>query len=159
MRLIAAVDRNWALGKDGDQLVYLKEDLKRFRALTEGGCVILGRRTLAALPGGRPLKNRRNIVLSRDPFFSADGAEVCRSVEEVLALAPDDAFVIGGGQVYRAFLPYCDTAYITKIDGAFPADCWLPDLDSEPGWTAAEESDRLEQDGLGYRYVTYRKQI
>lgn len=159
MKLIAAVDRNWAIGKDGDQLVYLKDDLKRFRALTEGHCVVMGRKTLEALPGGAPLKNRRNVVLSRDEALSVEGAEVCRSVEEVLEIAPADAFVIGGAQVYRALLPHCDTAYITKIDGEFPADCWFPKLDEDPRWTAAEESEVREQDGLMYRYVTYRRTV
>lgn len=157
MKLIAAVDRNWAIGRGGDQLVYLKEDLKRFRALTLGKCVIMGRKTLAALPGGRPLPGRKNIVLSRAPGFAAEGAAVCRSVDEVLALAPPDAFVIGGASVYEALLPWCDTAYITKIDGAFPADCWLPNLDRLPEWTEADRSEPLEQDGMTYQYITYIK--
>lgn len=155
MKLIAAVDRSWAIGKDGDQLVYLKEDLKRFRALTLGGCVIMGRKTLEALPGGMPLKGRRNLVLSRDESCSAEGAEVFHSVEELLAAAPEDAFVIGGGRVYEALLPWCDVAYLTQIDGEFPADCWLPNLDRLPGWTAGEPSPYMEQDGVRYRYVTY----
>ena len=155
MKLIAAADRNWAIGKDGDQLVYLRADLKRFRALTLGKCVILGRKTLRTFPGGKPLKERHNIVLSRDPAFAPEGARVCRSVEEVLAIAPGDSVVIGGGSIYRAFLPHCDTAWITKIDGEFPADCHFPDLDLDPEWRVAEESEPLEENGISYRYVTY----
>ncbi len=158
MKLIAAVDRNWAIGREGDQLIYLKEDLKRFRALTLGKCVILGRKTLEALPGGRPLPGRRNLILSRDEGLRVEGAEVFHSVEQLLAAAPEDALVIGGGSVYRALLPYCDTAHITQIDGEFPADCWFPDLDAE-GWAAGEPSDPLEQDGVTYRYVTYTRAI
>ena len=96
MNLIAAVDLNWAIGRDGDQLCYIPADLKRFQALTTGHPVILGRKTLATFPGGRPLKNRRNLILSRDPAFAPEGAEVFRSLEALRAAAPADSFVIGG---------------------------------------------------------------
>ena len=157
MNLIVAVDQNWAIGKDGDQLVYLKEDLKRFRTLTSGHTVILGRKTLATFPGGRPLKNRRNLILSRNPQFQAEGAEVFASVEELVQQADGDAFVIGGASVYEQLLPHCDTAYITKIHAAFPADTYFPDLDKSEDWEVAEESESLEQDGIAYHYVTYRR--
>ena len=158
MKLIVAVDENWAIGHKGDQLVYLKEDLKRFRGLTLGPPVILGRRTLATFPGGRPLKGRPNLILSADPSFSAEGAQVFRDLDALLAAAPEDSFVIGGAMVYEALLPYCDTAYVTKIHSAFPADAWFPDLDRLPAWRAAEESAPLEQEGLLYHYVTYRRE-
>lgn len=157
MKLIAAVDQNWSIGKNGEQLVYLREDLKHFRALTLGKCVILGRKTLFALPGGRPLPGRESIVLSRRADFSAEGARVCHSIGEVLAAAPEDAVVIGGGEVYRALLPYCSEALITKIDAAYPADCSLPDLDALPHWQASPASAPLVQDGITYRYVTYKR--
>ena len=158
MNLIVAVDRNWAIGRDGDQLVYLSEDLKHFKALTTGHPVILGRKTLATFPGGRPLKGRRNLILSRDPSFAPEGAEVFRSLEELLAAAPDDAFVIGGASVYAALLDFCDTAYVTKIGGRFPeADCFFPDLDARPEWQIAEEGPELEESGLKFRYVTYKR--
>ena len=130
MKLIVAVDRSWAIGREGDQLLYLSADLRRFKELTLGGTVILGRKTLATFPGGRPLKGRRNLILSRSPDFAPEWAEVFRSVEELLAAAPEDSFVIGGESVYRALLPYCTTAYVTKIDAAFPADRFFPDLDA-----------------------------
>ena len=144
MNLIVAVDKNWAIGKDGDQLVYLSEDLKRFKALTTGHPVILGRKTLATFPGGRPLKGRRNLILSRSADFAPEGAEVFSDVETLRAVAPEDAFVIGGASVYRQLLPWCSTAYVTKIDRAFPADCHFPDLDQDPAWEQAEESAPLE---------------
>ena len=157
MNVIVAVDQNWAIGKDGDQLVYLSEDLKRFKSLTTGHPVILGRKTLATFPGGRPLKGRRNLILSRNTDFAPEGAEVFPDVETLRAAAPADAFVIGGASVYRQLLPWCDTAYVTKIDRAFPADCYFPDLDQDPAWERTEESAPLEQDGIIYRYVTYRR--
>ena len=157
MNLIVAVDKNWAIGKDGDQLVYLSEDLKRFKSLTTGHPVILGRKTLATFPGRRPLKGRRNLILSRSADFAPEGAEVFSDVETLRAAAPEDAFVIGGASVYRQLLPWCSTAYVTKIDRAFPADCHFPDLDQDPAWEQAEESVPLEQDGIIYRYLTYRR--
>lgn len=157
MNVIVAVDENWAIGKDGDQLVYLKEDLKRFRTLTSGHTVILGRKTLATFPGGRPLKNRRNLILSRNPQFQAEGAEVFSCVEELVKQADQDAFVIGGASVYEQLLPFCDTAYITKIHAAFPADTYFPNLDRSDQWQVAEESESLEQDGISYHYVTYSR--
>ena len=157
MNVIAAVDRNWAIGKDGDQLAYISEDLKRFKALTTGHPVILGRKTLATFPGGRPLKGRRNLILSRDSEFTVEGAEVFHSLESLLAAAPEDAFVIGGASVYEALLDRCDAAYITKVGAEFPADCWFPDLDARPEWQVEEEGPEREENGLRFRYVTYRK--
>jgi dihydrofolate reductase len=157
MNLMVAVDQNWAIGLGGDQLIYLPEDLKRFKALTMGHPVILGRKTLATFPGGRPLKGRPNLILSRTPQFAPEGAQVYQSLDALLAQAPEDAFVIGGASVYRALLPHCDTAYVTKIHAAYPADCWFPDLDADPTWQISEESESLEQKGVTFHYVTYRR--
>ena len=158
MNVIAAVYRNWAIGKDGNQLVYLSEDLRRFRALTTGHTVILGRKTLATFPGGRPLKGRENLILSRNPDFAPEGARVFADIESLLAAAPADAFVIGGSSVYQALLDRCDTAYITKIDRAFPgADSFFPNLDALPQWRIVEEGPELEEQGMKFRYVTYRR--
>ena len=157
MNLIVAVDRNWAIGKGGDQLVYIPADLKHFKALTTGHPVILGRKTLATFPGGKPLKGRPNLILSRNPDFAPEGAEVFPDLDALLARAPEDSFVIGGASVYRALLDRCGTAYVTKIDAAYPADCWFPNLDADPAWEAAEESEPMEHEGLPFRYVTYRR--
>ena len=155
MILIAAVDENWAIGNAGDQLVYLKEDLKRFRALTADKTVILGRKTLATFPGGKPLAGRENLILSADPRFSVDGAKVFRSLAELLTYAPENSAVIGGGSVYEALLPYCSMAYITKIHAAYPADTFFPNLDTDPAWEPVEESAPLEQDDIVFHYTTY----
>lgn len=158
MNVIVAVDENWAIGKDGDQLIYISEDLKRFKALTLGHPVILGRKTLATFPGGRPLKGRRSLILSRSPDFAPEGAEVFPDLDSLLAAAPDDSFVIGGASVYAALLDRCDTAYVTKIGRAFPgADRFFPDLDGRPGWRVAEEGPEREENGVTFRYVTYQK--
>lgn len=158
MNLIVAVDRNWAIGKDGDQLVYLSEDLKHFKALTTGHPVILGRKTLATFPGGRPLKGRRNMILSRSPGFAPEGAEVFQNLPALLEAAPEDAFVLGGASVYAALLDKCDTAYVTRIEASFPGpDCFFPNLDRLPQWHVTDEGPTLEEQGLRFRYVTYRR--
>lgn len=157
MKLSVAVDRNWAIGKNGDQLVYISEDLKRFKALTLGKAVIIGRKTLATFPGARPLKGRDNLILSATPGYQVEGAKIYPNLESLLAEAPEDAFVIGGESVYRALLPYCDTAYVTKIDAEFPADRYFPNLDEDPAWTVSEESDMMEQNDIKFKYVTYTR--
>lgn len=157
MNAIVAVDQNWAIGKGGDQLCYISADLKRFKELTTGHPVILGRKTLSTFPGGRPLKGRRNLVLSRDRKLQIEGAEVYHDMESLLAQAPEDSFVIGGESVYRTLLPHCDTVYVTKISHSFPADTWFPDLDADPAWRAVREEEPLEEKGLTFRYVTYER--
>lgn len=158
MNMIAAVDQNWAIGKDGDQLVYIPEDLKRFKALTTGHPVILGRKTLATFPGGRPLKGRRNMILSRSPGFAPEGAEVFQNLPALLEAAPEDAFVLGGASVYAALLDKCGTAYVTRIEASFPGpDCFFPNLDRLPQWHVTDEGPTLEEQGLRFRYVTYRR--
>ncbi len=157
MNAIVAVDRNWSIGKDGDQLAYIPEDLKRFQTLTMGRAVIVGRKTLATFPGGRPLKGRRNLVLSRDPAFAPEGAEVFRDIAALLAAAPEDSFVAGGETVYRALLEYCGAVYVTKLHRAFPADRRFPNLDEDPAWVLAEESAPAEYGGLTFHYAVYRR--
>ena len=157
MNMIVAVDENWAIGKGGEQLIYISADLKRFKALTMGHPLILGRKTLATFPGGKPLKGRRNLILSRNPEFAPEGAEVYHSMEELLEHVEEDAFVIGGASVYQELLDRCDTAYVTKLQASWPADCWFPNLDEDPAWTVAEEGEVLEEQGVKFRYVTYRR--
>ena len=157
MYAIVAVDKNWAIGREGDQLCYIPADLKRFQKLTTGHAVLVGRKTLATFPGGRPLKNRRNIILSSRKDFATEGGEVFPSLEEALAAAPEDTFVIVGESVYRVTLDRCDTAYVTKIQKAFPADCYFPNLDADQAWQATEEEGPFTHEGLTYTYVTYRR--
>lgn len=154
MKLIVAVDQNWAIGKNGDQLAYIKEDLKRFQTLTMGGTIILGRKTLSTFPGGKPLKGRTNLILSQDPSFRAEGAKVYADLASLLAEAPKDAFVVGGASVYQLLLDYCDAAYVTQIHQEFPADCWFPNLDRHPGWELIQEEGPFT-DGLTFSYRTY----
>ena len=154
MNLIAAVDLNWAIGRGGDQLCYIPADLKRFQALTTGHPVILGRKTLETFPGGKPLKDRRNIVLShRD--LDVPGAEIAHSFDAAAALGGDDAIVIGGASVYMALLSRCDRVYVTKVDADPDADSFFPNLDDNPDWRIESESETFEENGLKFRYVDY----
>ena len=152
---IVAVGRDWGIGAHGTQSVVLHADRKHFRAVTEGCAVIVGRRTLADFPGGRPLSNRRNIVLTRSDL-TIDGAEVAHTAEEAIALAESDrCLVIGGASVYRALLPYCERIHVTKIDVCPPSDSFFPDLDLSPDWEIERESDVMEENGVRFRFVDY----
>lgn len=156
MKLIAMVDRNWGIGKNGKQPIHIPTDLKRFKELTKNSTVIMGRKTLEALPGGRPLPDRHNIVLSHNPDFKVDGAIVAHDIVELLDIAPKDAFVIGGETVYRELLPCCNTAYVTKVQGFFFADRFCPDLDELSGWRVRTESPFME-DNVVFRWVEYER--
>lgn len=161
MQIIVAADKHWAIGKDGDLLWHLPEDMRFFREKTTGNVVVMGRKTLDSFPGGKPLKNRVNLVLSRDEGFSREGAEIVHSMEEAIEYLnryePDQIFVIGGGHIYREFLPYCDTAYVTRVEETFEADTTFLDLDESPEWTLTEEGEEKEHNGLSYRFTTYKK--
>lgn len=157
MKAIVLVDENWGIGVDGNQIVYIHSDLRYFREMTMGHPVILGRKTLATFPGGRPLKGRRNLVLSRNPNFASCEAEVFRDLETLLAAAPDDSFVIGGESVYAALLAYCDTVYVTKVHGVFSADCHFPDLDQCLHWQIAAEAQSQEENGIEFHRLIYKR--
>lgn len=157
MIAIVAVDQNWGIGKDGDQLIYIPEDLKRFKSFTTGNTIVLGRKTVATFPGGRPLKNRRNLILSRNPDYHPEGGEVYADLEHLMEQVTDseNTYVVGGASVYNALIDRCDKAYVTKIDAAYPADCWFPNLDEDPNWEIQEESEELEHEGVKFHYVNY----
>ncbi len=155
MIAIAAVDQNWAIGYQGALLRRISADLRRFKAITTGHPVILGRKTLATFPGGRPLPGRENLILSTTMTAAPEGAKVFAGLPELLAYAPDDAVVIGGECVYRALLPRCDEVYITKIFDTFPADAWFPDLDNDPAWQVRAKEGPYEEDGVKFSVVTY----
>jgi dihydrofolate reductase len=160
MNLIVATDRCWGIGKDGGLLCHLSGDLKFFKKTTMGHTVVMGRATLESLPGGRGLPGRRNVVLTRQEGFRAENVDdVVHSVEELLALLADDpgAFVIGGADVYRQMLPYCDTCYVTRIEDVFPADRFFPDLDALGAFEITWESDWQEENGLRYRWLKYER--
>jgi dihydrofolate reductase len=158
MNLIAAADQNWGIGHHGRLLCHLPADLRRFKELTTGKIVVMGRCTLQSLPEGRALVGRRNIVLSRGSFAAAD-CLVVDSLQQLLKMLSlydsDDIFVIGGASLYRELLPYCGRAYITRLAATFPADRHLPDLDQLPGWQLVDSSAPLCHEGLRFNYCLY----
>ncbi len=160
MNLIAAVDRNWAIGYRNELLVRIPEDQKWFRETTTGKVVIMGRRTLESFPNGRPLKNRVNIVITSDTDYHVNDAVVVHDIEEALREAAkyndDDVYVIGGESIYRQMLPFCSTAHITHIDYAYKADSYFPALD-EREWTVTERSDERTYFDLIYEFVKYER--
>ena len=160
MNAIVVVDQNWAIGCNGDLLFSLPTDMKRFRSLTIGGTVILGRKTLDSFPGGRPLPKRRNIVITRNVDFDREGCEIAGSLQAALELAADTEdgklWVIGGGSVYAALLSRCKRVYLTKVDAvAEGADTFFPNLDKLPGWEIEAVSDPVDENGVTYRFVDY----
>ncbi|MGN0141455.1 MAG: dihydrofolate reductase [Roseburia sp.] len=161
MNLIAAVDSNWGIGLKGQLLVSIPEDKKFFRQLTVGKVVVMGRRTLAEFPNGLPLSDRTNIILSHNKDFKVRGASVVHSIEELrreLSGYPsEDIYVIGGGMVYEQLLDWCDVAYITKMDYAFEADTYFPNLDEKPEWELVADSEEQTYFDLEYYFYRYEK--
>jgi dihydrofolate reductase len=160
MTIIVAADTNWAIGNKDDLLVRIKEDHKNFKALTTGHTVILGRKTLSTFPGGLPLKNRTNIIMSRDPEYRVEGAKVAHSVDELLKMVEEidgEVFVIGGGTVYNQLLPYCDKAIVTRIDHEYEADTYFHDLDKDEEWEITDTSEEMTSSDLTYHFVTYER--
>ena len=161
MNCIVAVDNNWGIGRKNQLLVSIPADMRFFRTETTGKTVIMGRTTLESFPGGKPLKNRFNIVVTRDPNYKVPDAAVVHSVEEAAELAAkhpsEEVYVIGGASIYRQFLPFCDTAYVTKIDYRYDADTFFPDLDADPEWECVEEGEEQTYCDIIYRFTKYVK--
>ena len=158
MDAIVAVYSDWGIGDGGTQPVVLKADRAHFRQVTEGNAVIVGRKTLSDFPGGRPLKNRYNIVVTRQDI-RIEGAQVVHRTEEALAAAAEHprCLVIGGASVYRQFYPHCDRVFLTKIDLAPHSDSFFPNLDADPAWVCTDQGEWLEEDGLRYCFCTYER--
>ena len=161
MNLIVNVDSNWAIGYRGKLLVSIPEDMKFFRSETTGKVVVLGRKTLDTFPGGQPLKNRTNIILTRNPNYQVKGAIICHSVEEVLEelkkYNSEDVYIIGGDSIYTEFLPYCDVAHVTRTDHVYDADAWFPNLEEDPAWVLTGESEEKTYFDLEFRFCRYER--
>ncbi len=161
MNIIAAVDKNWAIGKNKQLLVRIPMDQKFFRETTTGKVVVMGRRTLEGFPNGLPLKNRTNIVLTHNMDYKVKDAIVVHSMKELhqeLEKYPDeDIYVIGGEKIYKQLLDECDTAHITKIDYAYDADAYFPNLDEMPEWRIAADSEEQTYFDLVFYFYKYEK--
>lgn len=155
MQAIVAVSENWGIGKENQLLFRISADLRRFKELTAGHTVIMGRKTLQSLPGSKGLPHRRNIVLTGDPDFRAENVETVNTLAGAIFAAGADAFVIGGATVYRQMLSLCDRVYVTRVFSTPEADAFFPDLDADPHWEIAAESEIMEENGLRFQYVDY----
>ena len=161
MNMIAAVDSNWAIGNKNKLLISIPADMKMFRQETLEKVIIYGRKTLETFPLSRPLDRRVNIILSANPDYKVNGALVVHSIEELKEVIreydTDDVYVIGGASVYRQLLPLCDTVHVTKIDYAYEADAWFPDLDADPEWEITAEGDEQTYFDIPYTFVRYSR--
>lgn len=161
MKAIVSADTNWGIGYQNRLLVTIPSDMRFFRETTMGKVIVLGRKTLETFPNGMPLSQRVNIVLTHDRGFQARGATIVHSekelMEELKQYPREDIYVVGGGSVYEMLLPYCDTAYVTRIDMEYQADAFFPDLDQDPGWEMISESEEQTCFDIEYRFTTYRR--
>lgn len=161
MNLIVAVDKNWAIGLSNKLLVSIPADMKFFRETTRGKVVAMGRKTLESFPGGQPLKNRTNIVLTKDLNYKVKDAVVVGTLEEMVEelkkYPSEDIYVIGGESVYRQLLPYCDTAYVTKIDHIYEADTFFPNLDEMKDWKMTGVTEEQTYFDLEYVFAKYER--
>lgn len=161
MNILTAVDRNWAIGNKNDLLIRIPNDHKHFREETTGKVVVLGRKTLETFPQGLPLKNRTNIILSSNPNYHVKDAIVVHSIDELLEelkeYQDEDIYIIGGESVYRQLLPHCNVAHITKIDHAYEADAYFPDLDADEEWEITADSEEQTYFDIPYQFVKYER--
>lgn len=161
MNLIVAVDKNWAIGKNNDLLVSIPADMKFFRETTTQKVVVMGRKTLESFPQGQPLKNRTNIVLTRDKNYKVKDTLVVHSVEELLEMLKSydkkEIYVIGGETIYRQLLPYCTLAHVTRIDHEYEADTFFPNLEEDKQWHMTGISEEQTYFDLEYHFTRYER--
>lgn len=161
MNAIVAADKNWGIGYKNKLLISIPSYMKFFRQTTMNHVVVMGRKTLESFPNGLPLAKRTNIVLTRDQDYKVKGAILVHSEEELLEelkkYEEDDIFVIGGGSVYEMMLPYCNTVYVTKIDFAYQADTYFPNLDEMPEWEMTEESEEQTCFDIEFAFTKYER--
>ena len=161
MNLIVAVDKNWAIGYKNDLLVKIPADQRFFREETTGKVVIMGRKTLESFPQKQPLKNRKNIVITKDRNYKVKDAVVVHSIEEALkeveGVPTEDVYVIGGATIYEQMMQYCDVAHVTKIDYAYHADTFFPNLAEMPEWQVVADSEEQTYYDLEYYFLRYER--
>ena len=161
MNLIVNVDKNWGIGKDNKLLVRIPADMKFFRESTTGKVVVMGRKTMESFPNGLPLKNRTNIVLTSNPSYQVKGALCLHSKEEVLEelkkYDSEDIYIIGGESIYRMFLDLCHVAHVTKVDYAYEADTYFPNLDQRPEWKITARSEEQTYFDIEFHWIKYER--
>ena len=160
IRAIVHADKEWGIGRDNDMMFTLPKDMKFFRETTSGNVVVMGGNTLRSFPNGKPLKNRVNIVLSRGQV--RDDCVIVRSFDELQAEMKkrenEEIFVIGGGEIYKALLPYCHEALVTKVDCIGGATVFFPNLDEDGDFTLVYEGEVVDDNGYEIRFTTYKNE-
>ena len=158
IKAIVHADKKWGIGKGNDMMFSLPKDMKFFRETTSGRTVVMGGNTLRSFPNQKPLKNRINIVLSRGQV--RDDCVIVRSYDELKnelkKRENEEIYVIGGGEVYKELLPYCDEALVTKVDAIGGAEVFFPNLDKNPDFICVHESEPIEDNGNVIRFTTYQ---
>lgn len=161
MKAIVNVDNNWAIGNGDSLLNRIPADMRFFKEKTTGNVVVMGRKTFMTFPGPKALLDRVNIVLTKDENWSAPDVITCHSIDELFVQLErydtNTVYVIGGSAVYELLLPYCDTAYVTKVDSAKPADKFFPNLETAQDWVLAVEDEELEHNGVKFKFTTYKR--
>lgn len=161
MKMIVCVSENFGIGNGGELLFSLPPDMKLFRETTLGKVVIMGRGTLDSFPGGKALKNRTNVVLTRDADFSREDVVVHHSKEDVLSYVQqfdtDDVYIIGGAQIYELMRDVCNEAIVTKVQKTVPCDTFFFDIDSDPQWTMSYQSECMEYEGTRFTFCRYSR--
>lgn len=161
MKTIVNVDKNWGIGIGDKLLNHIPADMKFFKEKTTGNVVVMGKTTFLTFPGQKALSNRVNIVLTTDREWSAENVIVCHSLDELFEQLErydtNTVYVIGGSKVYEQLLPYCDTAYVTKVETEKQADRFFPNLDEAEGWEIINKGEILEHNDVRFRFVTYKK--
>lgn len=161
MNLIVAVDENWAIGNKGELLVSIPADMKMFRQETINKVIVLGRKTIETFPQGQPLPKRTNIIVTKNKDFKAGDSIIVNSIDELLEelknYPTEDVYIIGGASIYEQMLPYCDTAHVTKIDHAYHADAYFPNLDESDEWEITDMSEEQYYFDLTYHFVKYER--
>lgn len=160
MKIILAVDKNWGIGKDGKMLFHIKKDLGHFKELTSGNICIMGRKTYESMGGALP--NRENLILSRNKTYQAPDALVFNDYRDIFSYLEDkdkEVFVIGGEKIVELFLDFCDEAIITKIYAERLADSFLHNFDLDDRWEVISKSDIMEENGVSFQYIVYRRII
>lgn len=161
MNIIVAADSNWGIGNHNSLLVQIPRDQKMFREMTTGKVVVMGRKTLESLPQKQPLKNRTNIILTTDHTYKVKDAILVHSIDELLEelkkYKDEDIYIAGGESIYRQMLPYCNVAHVTKIDYAYQADTYFPNLDEMPEWRITVDSEEQTYFDLEYVFLKYER--
>ncbi len=161
MKAIVNVDKNWGIGANNELLNPIPADLKLFKALTINNIVVMGLTTFLSLPGQKALPQRTNIVLTTDPNWSAPDVIVCHSIDEVLQksiVLPGEVFIAGGASIYEQFLPYCEYAYVTKVNTEKPADRFFPNLDKIHGWHPWIKGKKQRYEDTSFRFTVYKNE-